>query len=239
MKSQNFNVNGYQFNWIKANLAAPAYSQYDKLVKQGWRSPMPSFSSHSRRLRLSTKPNQTDSVNSLFSGHHATVNCLECNRSMVPRVVTYYGQPLRSICPFCGATFAKFPGGFQQFFQRFSKKIVSFDAFKRIALVAAGFGLIWLLAKMEIIPREMEALGIFGSIIFSAFGLAELFYQTIEFIAKQFSHNSRYYWSATALIAILILYVRDDLTRYVVMASFLMIVRWILAGFAVARSHSH
>jgi len=94
---------------------------------------------------------------------------------MVPRVVTYYGQPLRSICPFCGATFAKFPGGFQQFFQRFSKKIVSFDAFKRIALVAAGFGLIWLLAKMEIIPREMEALGIFGSIIFSAFGLAELF----------------------------------------------------------------
>jgi hypothetical protein len=157
---------------------------------------------------------------------------------MVPRVVAYYGQPLRSICPFCSATFARFPSGLQLFFQRFSKKIVSFDAFKRIALVAAGFGLIWLLATMKILPSEMEALGIFGSIIFSAFGLAEFFYQTIEFIAKQLSHNSSYYWSATALIAILILYVRDDLTRYVVMASFLMIVRWILAGFAVARSHS-
>ena len=200
---------------------------------------MPSFSSHSRRLRLSTKPNQTDFVNSVFSGHHATVNCLECNRIMVPRVVTYYGQPLRSVCPFCGATFAKFPSGLQLFFQRFSQKVVSFAAFKRIALVAAGFGLIWLLATMEILPGEMEAFGIFGSIIFSAFGLAELFYQTIEFIAKQLSHNSSYYWLATALIAILILYVRDDLTRYVVIASILMIVRWILAGLAVARSYSH
>ncbi|OAI08755.1 hypothetical protein A1332_06235 [Methylomonas methanica] len=158
---------------------------------------------------------------------------------MVPRVVVYYGRPVKSVCPFCGATFTRFPSGLQQFSQRFSKKIVSFDAFKRIALVAAGFGLIWFLATMEIIPREMEALGIFGSIVFSAFGLAELFYQTIEFIAKQFSHNSRYYWSATALIAIMIMYVRDDLTRYVVIASFLMIVRSILAGFAVARSQSH
>jgi hypothetical protein len=200
---------------------------------------MSSFSSHSRRIRLSTKPHQTESVKPIFSGHHAMVNCLECHRTMVPRVVTYYGQPLRSICPFCGATFAKFPSGLQQFFQRFSQKIVSFDAFKRIALVAAGFGLIWIFATMEILPSELEALGIFGSIIFSAFGLAELFYQTIEFIAKQLSHNSGYYWSAIALIAILIQYVRDDLTRYVVMASFLMIVRWILAGLAVARSHSH
>ncbi|WP_157203918.1 hypothetical protein [Methylomonas methanica] len=186
--------------------------------------------------RLSRQDTRKPSV---FAGHHATVICNECNRSMVPRVVVYYGRPVKSVCPFCGATFTRFPSGLQQFSQRFSKKIVSFDAFKRIALVAAGFGLIWFLATMEIIPREMEALGIFGSIVFSAFGLAELFYQTIEFIAKQFSHNSRYYWSATALIAIMIMYVRDDLTRYVVIASFLMIVRSILAGFAVARSQSH
>ncbi|WP_036275547.1 hypothetical protein [Methylomonas sp. 11b] len=175
---------------------------------------------------------------SVFAGHHATVICNECSRSMVPRVVVYYGRPTKSVCPFCGATFARFPSGLQQFLQRFSQKIVSFAAFKRIALVAAGFGLIWLLATMEILPSEMEALGIFGSIIFSAFGLTELFYQTIEFIAEQLSHNSSYYWSAIALIAILIQYVRDDLTRYVVMASFLMIVRWILAGFAAARNYS-
>lgn len=175
----------------------------------------------------------------MFKGHHATVDCPECHRIMVPRVITYYGQPTKSICPFCGETFARFPSGVRQFLQRFSQKSVSFAAFKRIALVAVGFGLIWLLATMEILPSEMEALGILGSIIFSAFGLAELFYQTIEFVAKQLSHNSSYYWLTIALIAILILYVRDDLTRYIVMASFLMTVRWILAGFAVARSHSH
>ncbi|WP_133120664.1 hypothetical protein [Methylomonas sp. Kb3] len=175
---------------------------------------------------------------SVFAGHHATVICNECNRSMVPRVVVYYGRPVKSVCPFCGATFARFPSGLQQFLQQFSQKIVSFAAFKRIALVATGFGLIWLLATIEILPSEMEALGIFGSIIFSAFGLTELCYQTIEFIAEQLSHKSSYYWSAIALIAILIQYVRDDLTRYVVMASFLMIVRWILAGFAAARNYS-
>jgi len=185
--------------------------------------------------RLSPKDTQKPSV---FAGHHATVICNECSRSMVPRVVVYYGRPTKSVCPFCGATFARFPSGLQQFLQRFSQKIVSFAAFKRIALVAAGFGLIWLLATIEILPSEMEALGICGSIIFSAFGLTELFYQTIEFIAEQLSHNSSYYWSAIALIAILIQYVRDDLTRYVVMTSFLMIVRWILAGFAAARNYS-
>jgi len=200
---------------------------------------MSSQSSLSDRFKRPSQSIQTRSNHSMFNGHHATVDCPECHRIMVPRVITYYGQPTKSICPFCGETFARFPSGVRQFLQRFSQKSVSFDAFKRIALVTVGFGLIWLLATMEILPSEMEALGIFGSIIFSAFGLAEFFYQTIEFIAKQLSHNSSYYWLATALIAILILYVRDDLTRYVVMASFLMIVRWILAGFAVARSHSH
>jgi hypothetical protein len=92
---------------------------------------------------------------------------------------------------------------------------------------------------MEILPSEIEALGVFGSIIFSVFSLAELFYQTTEFIAQQLSHNSSYYWSAIALIAILIPYVRDDLTHYIVMSSFLMIARWILAGFAAAKNRSH
>jgi len=200
---------------------------------------MSSQSSLSDRFKRPSQSIQTRSNHSMFNGHHATVDCPECNRSMVPRVVVYYGRPVKSVCPFCGATFARFPSEVRQFLQRFSQKSLSFDAFKRIALVTVGFGLIWLLATMEILPNEMEALGIFGSIIFSAFGLAELFYQTIEFIAKQLSHNSSHYWSAIGLIAILIPYVRDDLTRYVMTASFLMIARWILAGFAAAKSLSH
>jgi ribosomal protein S27E len=175
----------------------------------------------------------------MFNGHHATVDCPECLRMMVPRVITYYGHPKKSICPFCGATFARFPSGIGQFLQHFSQKSVSFDVFKRITLVAIGFDLIWLLATMEILPSEIEALGVFGSIIFGAFSLAELFYQTTEFIAQQLSHNSSYYWSAIALIAILIPYVRDDLTHYILITSFLMIARWILAGFAAAKNRSH
>lgn len=200
---------------------------------------MPTQSSVSDRFKRPRQSIQTWSNHSMFNGHHATVDCPECHRIMVPRVITYYGQAKKSICPFCGATFARFPSGIGQFLQHFSQKSVSFDVFKRIALVAIGFDLIWLLATMEILPSEIEALGVFGSIIFSVFSLAELFYQTTEFIAQQLSHNSSYYWSAIALIAILIPYVRDDLTHYIVMSSFLMIARWILAGFAAAKSRSH
>ena len=72
---------------------------------------MSSFTPHSKRFKLSPRPLQGTPVKPLYIGKHATVNCHTCNRSMVPRVVSYYGQPLRSICPFCGTTFMKFPSG--------------------------------------------------------------------------------------------------------------------------------
>lgn len=117
---------------------------------------MSSFSSQSPRLRLATKNHQTNPSKSVFAGHHATVNCLECNRIMVPRVVTYYGQPLRSICPFCGATFAKFPSGLQRFFERFQPKTLSFDAFKSLMMMTLCFGLIWLISDWVKVPEEFN-----------------------------------------------------------------------------------
>lgn len=39
------------------------------------------------------------------------VNCLECNRKMVPRIVFYRGSPDYSVCPFCGTTFKSFKSG--------------------------------------------------------------------------------------------------------------------------------
>jgi hypothetical protein len=75
---------------------------------------MPSFSSHSSHTQLPPRPLPADSVKASFAGQHSPVNCDACNRVMVPRVIGYYGQPLRSICPFCGTTFSRFPSGLQR-----------------------------------------------------------------------------------------------------------------------------
>ncbi|WP_408467465.1 cold-shock protein [Paraburkholderia fungorum] len=39
------------------------------------------------------------------------VVCASCQRRMVPRMISYRGEPRKSVCPFCGTTYQKF-GGF-------------------------------------------------------------------------------------------------------------------------------
>ena len=36
------------------------------------------------------------------------VICPHCNKKMVPRLVTYRGEPDKSLCPFCGEVYKKF-----------------------------------------------------------------------------------------------------------------------------------
>lgn len=199
---------------------------------------MRSFSSHSRRLRLSSKPYQTESVKSVFAGHHATVNCLECNRTMVPRVVTYYGQPLRSICPFCGATFAKFPSGLQRFLQRFHTRTLSFTVFFRLLIIVLGFAVIGSLSSLEVLPRSLGRLAIFGTIIFAPLALAELIFQCIERLAVKFSHESNYYWAAIVLLAIFIANQVQEVTGYLVMFFIVMLIRGLISGLAQFRDSS-
>ena len=135
---------------------------------------MSSFTPHSKRFKLSPRPLQGTPVKPLYTGQHATVNCHTCNRTMVPRVVSYYGQPLRSICPFCGTTFMKFPSGLQRFMQRFHTRTLSFAAFKWLAIVALCFGLVWFSESLGNLPHSLTLFAIFGTIIFSAMALAEL-----------------------------------------------------------------
>lgn len=200
---------------------------------------MPSFSSRSRRLRQSSKPNQTGFVNSVLSGHHATVNCLECNRLMAPRVVTYYGQPLRSICPFCGATFAKFPSGLQRLLQRFHTRKLSFTVFFRLLIIAIGFAVIGYLSSWEFLPRSLGRFAIFGTIVFAPLALAELIFQCVEIIAAKFSHQSNHYWAAIVLLAMFISNQVQEATAYLVMFFIVMLIRWFISGLAQFRESSH
>ncbi|EGU32398.1 cold-shock DNA-binding domain-containing protein [Vibrio sp. N418] len=36
------------------------------------------------------------------------INCPACNKKIVPRMITYRGQPEKSVCPYCAATVRSF-----------------------------------------------------------------------------------------------------------------------------------
>ncbi|WP_445369126.1 hypothetical protein ACH5Y9_07415 [Methylomonas sp. BW4-1] len=163
----------------------------------------------------------------MFNGHHATVDCPECHRIMVPRVITYYGQPTKSICPFCGATFAKFSSGLQRFFERIHPRTLSFDAFKKLIIFASCFGLIWLISQWIELPKTLNLIGTIGSLTLLIIAAAELTVQLIEHLAAKLSHESNYYWAGLVLILSVLLSQNPDLIDYTLLFSGVMLLRWI------------
>jgi hypothetical protein len=192
---------------------------------------MPSFSSPSSRSKLSTRPLQPVSVQSRFAGDHSTVNCDACNRIMVPRVISYYGQPLRSICPFCGTTFSRFPSGLQGLMQRFQTRSLSFAPFKWMTFIALGFGFLWWVSGWAMLPVNLTLFTAFGTLGFGLLALAELFVQGVEHLAARLSHESSYYWIGLILIAMIIANQRDFMINYWLMLfSIILLIRWIVVG---------
>jgi hypothetical protein len=192
---------------------------------------MPSFSSPSSRSKLSTRPLQSVSIQSRFAGDHSTVNCQACNRTMVPRVISYYGQPLQSICPFCGTTFSKFPSGLQRLMQRFQTRSLSFAPFKGMTLLALCFGMLWSVSDWAKLPVNLSLFTVFGAIGFGLLALAELFVQGVEHLAAKLSHESNYYWTGLILIALIIANQRDFMINYWLMLfSIVLLIRWIVVG---------
>jgi hypothetical protein len=149
---------------------------------------------------------------------------------MVPRVVTYYGQPLRSICPFCGATFAKFPSGLQQFLQRFHTRTLSLTILKILVTITLGFVSLLIISDWGQLPDKIGLFAFFGVVIFGITCAAELFYQCVEQIAARFSHESNYYWAAFIAIAMIIAIQRSDLSGYVGGFFLIILLRGLIVG---------
>jgi hypothetical protein len=150
---------------------------------------------------------------------------------MVPRVISYYGQPLRSICPFCGTTFSRFPSGLQLLFQRFQTRRLSFAAFAWMVVLALGFGLLWWVSDWAKLPVNLILFAAFGSIGFGLLALAELFVQGVEHLAARLSHESNYYWTGLILIALIVANQRDFMINYWLMLfSIVLLIRWVVVG---------
>jgi hypothetical protein len=199
---------------------------------------MSSFTPHSKRFKLSPRPLQSVPVKPLYTGQHATVNCHACNRTMVPRVVSYYGQPLRSICPFCGTTFMKFPSGLQRLIKRFQTHRLSFVPFQWLTLVTLGLGLLWFVSAWAKLPANLFLFAVFGTIGFGLMALAELFAQCLERVATRFSHQSNYYWAALVIVAYVTANLRHELTFYLILFFLVLLVRWFIVGSMRAMSSS-
>jgi hypothetical protein len=192
---------------------------------------MPSFSSPSISSKASARPLHVISVKSRVPVQHSTVDCQACHRTMVPRVISYYGQPLRSICPFCGATFSKFPSGLQRLMQRFQTRRLSFASFKWMTFLALFFGLLWWVGGWAKLPVYVSLFAVFGAIGFGLLALAELFVQGIEHLAARLSHESNYYWTGLILIAMIVANQRDFMINYWLMLfSIVLLIRWIVVG---------
>ena len=191
---------------------------------------MPPFSSQSSRSKSSTRHLQGVPVKSPYASHHATVSCETCNRIMVPRVVSYYGQPLRSICPFCGTTFMKFPSGLQRLIRRFQTRRLSFVPFQWLTLVTIGLGLLWFISAWAKLPANLFLFAVFGTIGFGLMALAELFVQSLELMATRLSHQSNYYWTALVIVAYVTANLRHEVTFYLILFFLVLLVRWFIVG---------
>ena len=182
----------------------------------------------------SSKPRPLSAVEPLksnYAKHHATVSCHDCNRNMVPRVVSYYGQPLKSICPFCGTTFMKFPSGFQRLLQCLHTGTLSFGVFKQLSSVALCFGLLWYISVWVDLPEKVNFIATIGTLVFAVIASTELIVQCVEQCAERLSHESNLYWGGIVLIAVALANYRHDLIDYIFIFFGVMLFRWVVFGF--------
>jgi len=180
-------------------------------------------------------PIQQSDVHSVFNGHHATVHCHDCNRAMVPRVITYYGQPLKSVCPFCGSTFASFPSGFTRFIQSRHSDVPSFSVLQKLATITICLVALWFVADWGNLSDNVSLFAAFGTAFFLAVTLAELVFQGVERMAAKYFHQSNYYWAILVLVAMFIAHEFPTLAGYVALFFFMIIARGFIAAFILTR----
>jgi hypothetical protein len=149
---------------------------------------------------------------------------------MVPRVVTYYGRPLKSICPFCGATFARFPGGFQKLLSRFQSPRLTTAILNKLFIITLGFSFLWLISDQISVSGQLSLIAFFGVALFGAALLAEILFQGIEYLAVKFSHDSKHYWLLIVMLSITTMYLRDDMIGYIGVFFLILVLRGLIVG---------
>jgi hypothetical protein len=149
---------------------------------------------------------------------------------MLPRVVSYYGQPLKSICPFCGATFTKFQSGLGRFINRFHTSKPSLAILGQLLVMAVSCLLLFVMSDLNIVSDQIGLAAFYGAVIFGVTFLAELLFQGIEQLASKLSHESKYYWLTLITIVMLIAINYSELKSYIGGFFFIIVLRGLVVG---------
>lgn len=186
---------------------------------------------------ISNSPNYTQRIHKgkaakyYASRKQTTANCLGCNRFMVPRIISYYGQPLRSICPFCGTTYAKFPSVFQRLLRPFQENNLSFTPLKWLTAITLALGLLSCIDSWWLSFPNRWGLYIFlSSICLGMLTLVELFIQSVNHLAAKLGHKINYYWGGFFLVTVVARNMRPDLQFYISLGLFVIFMRWFILG---------
>ena len=180
-----------------------------------------------RRPQTSPRPLRASETGSSRDARRYTVTCHACAMPMVPRVISYYGHPSKSICPFCGATFMQFPIGVRRLLQRLQTPPASLQALQWLAGLALVFGGIFAATCFGFLPDSVALFGVVGTAIFTVFALAEAFVQVVERTAARFSHESRHYWASIILAAALVSSIKSEFAGYLSLCFIVLGARWL------------
>ncbi|MEQ1531710.1 MAG: hypothetical protein ABL925_20550 [Methylococcales bacterium] len=179
---------------------------------------MSSSTSHATRSRF--KP----------IARHDLVSCQQCSRNIIPRVVTYRGQPYQSICPFCGETVSRFPSGLQKLLQPFLTRVLSWQVLKWLTVMSLCFGILGSVVSWLKLSDAVSVYSAIGMIVCALMALAELFVQAVEHLAAKLSHESNYYWAALVLMLMVLIHFQPEWMGYVPMLAGILLLRWFLVG---------
>lgn len=66
----------------------------------------------SKAINIILSKSSSDKRQENFAKNDDRVICLGCNKKIVPRIITHYGKPINSLCPYCGTEVKKFSACF-------------------------------------------------------------------------------------------------------------------------------
>lgn len=87
------------------------------------------------------------------------INCPNCGKKIVPRMITYRGSPTKSVCPYCATTVKKFSGCFiatAVYGDPSCYQVRELRAFRDNTLLNNFFGVVFVKLYYKISPKIAE-----------------------------------------------------------------------------------
>ncbi|OAI11519.1 hypothetical protein A1507_20315 [Methylomonas koyamae] len=100
----------------------------------------------------------------------------------------------------------------------------------KLFIITLSFSFLWLVSDQISASGQLSLIAFFGVVLFGTTLLAEILFQSIEYLAERFSHDSKHYWALIVMLSITTMYLRDDMTGYIGVFFLVVILRGLIVG---------